>query len=68
MEFPETAKSVIRTWTILCEVFIDGEYVGRVGRFHDGTIELPVAPGPHEVQLYTGGRTYTRDVYVGAGS
>jgi hypothetical protein len=50
------------------EVFIDGEYVGYVGRFDDGTIELPVGPGYHEVQLYVDGRSYTKIVPVEAGA
>lgn len=50
------------------EVFIDGGYVGYVGRFDDGTIELPVGPGYHEVQLYVDGRTYTKNVHVEAGA
>lgn len=50
------------------ELFIDGAYLGPVGRFHAGTIEFPVAPGYHEVRLSVDGRTYIKSMHVRAGA
>ena len=50
------------------EVYIDGNFLGLARTFREGDMQVPVAPGPHTVQLRYGGSNYTRQIHVRPGT
>jgi hypothetical protein len=50
------------------ELYVDGQYLGYANSFHNGQLQLPVAPGRHMLQLYLDGRAYNKAVEVRPGT
>jgi hypothetical protein len=49
------------------ELYVNGHYLGYANSFHNGRIQIPVAPGMHTVQLQLHGTAYTKAVAVHPG-
>jgi len=49
-------------------LYIDDQYYGEAQQFDDGSLELPVSPGLHTVQLRSDGRTYSQNVHAKSGA
>jgi len=49
-------------------LYIDDQYYGETHQFHDGSLEFPVSPGLHTVQLRSDGRTYSQKVHAKPGA
>jgi hypothetical protein len=49
------------------EVYVDGHYAGIVDEYNGTFDSLNLEPGPHEVEIRTGGRPITYDVNVTPG-
>ena len=50
------------------ELYMDGQYLGPAHSFHNGQLQVPVAPGTHMLQLHLNGKAYTKAVEVRPGA
>jgi hypothetical protein len=50
------------------ELYVDGQYFGQANAFHNGQLQLPIAPGRHMLQLHLDGTAYSRTVEVQPGA
>jgi hypothetical protein len=50
------------------ELYVDGQYFGHANSFHNGQLQLPIAPGRHMLQLHVNGRAYSKAVEVHPGA
>ena len=49
------------------DVYLNGQYIGPAKSFKHGEKRMIVPPGAHQIQLRTGGRSYTQNVTIKPG-